>query len=157
MRNEALTKNRKELGKRLFFEQLNTLDGVGELMKNLWRTIDDPRLRVKERMRAMKLMLECYKMRFQIIDSQPSTKEFMEYAEKVKADEQINAKADQELMRREKVLQDYLEKNNIDFDKIDPCQTRSSNYQKVWFVIALFSFSSFLFTFLSLVKNNLHV
>lgn len=96
-------------------------------------------------------------MRFQIIDSQPSTKEFMEYAEKVKADEQINAKVDQELMRREKVLQDYLEKNNIDFDKIDPCQTRSSNYQKVWFVIAVFSFSSFLFTFLSLVKNNLHV
>ncbi|MGH9983034.1 MAG: hypothetical protein ACRD8W_03660 [Nitrososphaeraceae archaeon] len=44
----------------------------------------------------------------------------MEYAEKVKIDEQINAKVDQELKRREKVLQHYLQKNNIDFDKIEP-------------------------------------
>ncbi|MGH9975884.1 MAG: hypothetical protein ACRD8Z_08635, partial [Nitrososphaeraceae archaeon] len=124
MRNEAVTKNRKELGKRLFFEQLNILDGVGELMKNLWKTIDDPRVQVKERTKAMKLMLECYNARFQIIDSQTATKEFMEYAEKVKADEQINAKVDQELGRREKILHEYLEKNNIDFDKIDPISQR---------------------------------
>jgi predicted transcriptional regulator len=117
MRNETGTKNRKELGKRLFFEQLNTWC---RRIKNLWRIIDDPRVQVKERTKAMKLMLECYEMRFQIIDSQSSTKEFMEYAEKVKTDEQINAKVDQELARREKVLQDYLDKNQIDFDKIDP-------------------------------------
>jgi tetratricopeptide (TPR) repeat protein len=124
IRNQAVTRDRKEFGKRLFFEQLNTLDGVGELMKNLWRTIDDPRVRVKERMRAMKLMLECYKVRFQLIHSQSSTKEFMEYVEKVKADEQINARVDQELARRERVLQDYLDKNRIDFDKIDPMSQR---------------------------------
>jgi predicted transcriptional regulator len=123
IRNQAVTRNRKEFGKRLFFEQLNTLDGVGELMKNLWRIIDDPRVLVKERTKAMKLLLECYEMRFQIIDSQ-SSKEFMEYAEKVKADEQINANVDQELARRERVIQDYLEKNNIDFDKIDPMSQR---------------------------------
>ena len=124
MRNEALTKNRKELGKRLFFEQLNIIDGVGELMKNLWKTIDDPRVQVKERTKAMKLMLECYNTRFQIIDSQIATKEFMEYTEKVKTDEQINTKVDQELGRREIVVQNYLEKNGIDFDKIDPMSQR---------------------------------
>lgn len=97
---------------------------VRELMKNLWKTIDDPRVQVKERTKAMKLMLECYNIRFQIIDSQTATKEFMEYPEKVKIDEQINAKVDQELERREKVLQHYLEKNDIDFDKIDPMSQR---------------------------------
>jgi hypothetical protein len=30
LRNEATTKNRKELSKRIFFEQLNTIDGIGE-------------------------------------------------------------------------------------------------------------------------------
>ena len=44
-----------------------------------------------------------FQIRFQIIDSQTATKEFMEYVEKVKADEQTNAKGDQELSR---VLQD---------------------------------------------------
>jgi hypothetical protein len=48
----------------------------------------------------------------------------MEHAEKVKSDEQINAKVDQELARRERVLQDYLEKNNVDFDKVDPMSQR---------------------------------
>ncbi|MGH9964901.1 MAG: hypothetical protein ACRD5E_08765 [Nitrososphaeraceae archaeon] len=84
MRNQTVTRNRKNLGKRHLFEQLNILHGVGELMKKLWNTIDDPRVQVKERTKAMKLMLECYNARFQIIDSQSSTKEFMEYAEKVK-------------------------------------------------------------------------
>jgi hypothetical protein len=120
VRNQAITSNRKELGKRLFFEQLNTLDGVGELMKNLWRIIDDPRVQVKERTKAMKLVLECYDLRFQLIDSQSFAKGFWEYAEKVKSDEKIYAIWEQELARREKVLQEYLEKNNIDFDKIDP-------------------------------------
>jgi hypothetical protein len=93
-------------------------------MWSLWRTIDDPRVQVKERTKATKLMLECYNSQYQIIDSQFSTKEFMEYAEKVKSDEQINTMVDQELTRREKVIQAYLEKNNIDFDKIDPMSQR---------------------------------
>ena len=93
-------------------------------MKNLWKTIDDPRVQVKERTKAMKLMLECYNARFQIVDSQIPMKEFMEYEEKVKADEEINAKVDQELSRRERVPHDYLDKNNINFDKIDPMSNR---------------------------------
>ena len=72
IQNQAMTSNRKKFGKQLFFEQLNTLDGIGELMKNLWRTIDDPRGQVKVRTKAMKFVLECYEMRFQIIDSQSS-------------------------------------------------------------------------------------
>ena len=37
---QVMINNKKEFGKRLFFEQLNTLDGVAELMRSLWRTID---------------------------------------------------------------------------------------------------------------------
>ena len=39
-------------------------------MKKLWKAIDDPRVHVKERTKAMKLMLECYKLRIQLIDSE---------------------------------------------------------------------------------------
>lgn len=120
LRSEVMAKNRRELGKRIFFEQLNTIEGIGELMKSLWKTIDDPRVHVKERIKATKLMIECYKIRYQTIESEFSTKEFMEYTEKVKTDEEVNARVDQELSRRERVLHEYLEKNNIDFDKIDP-------------------------------------
>jgi hypothetical protein len=44
------------------YEQQNGLDGVGELMKNLWLIIDNPKIEVKERIKAMKLMLQCQYM-----------------------------------------------------------------------------------------------
>jgi hypothetical protein len=48
----------------MYSEQQITLDSVGELMKNLWFIIDNPKTEVKERMKAMKLMLQCQYMRF---------------------------------------------------------------------------------------------
>ncbi len=75
---------------------------------NLYATTEELlmiRVQGKERTKAMKLVLECCEMRFQIIDSQSSTKEFTDYAEKVKTDEQINAKVGQELATRERILQ----------------------------------------------------
>jgi hypothetical protein len=41
------------------YEQQNGLDGVGELMKNFWLIIDNPKIEVKEQIKAMKLMLHC--------------------------------------------------------------------------------------------------
>lgn len=112
MRAETATKNRKELARRLFFEQLNTLDGVGELMKNLWKTIDDPRVQVKERTKVMKLMLECYKIRFQLIDSEPFVRDFYQYGEQIKTMEQ-------DISRRERALKAYLEGKKLTQEEID--------------------------------------
>jgi predicted transcriptional regulator len=44
---------RKNLAHRYYNEQQNALDGVAELMKNFWLIIDNPKIEVKERMKAM--------------------------------------------------------------------------------------------------------
>ena len=41
----------KDLSHLYYFELQNGLDGVGELMKNLWFIIDNPKIEVKERMK----------------------------------------------------------------------------------------------------------
>jgi predicted transcriptional regulator len=51
---------RKNLAYRYYYEQQNCLDGVQELMKNLWLIIDSPRIVVKEQMKAMNLIMQCY-------------------------------------------------------------------------------------------------
>jgi hypothetical protein len=52
------------------------LDGVGELMKNLWMIIDNPKIGVKEKMKATKLLPYCYNMRFGLIDAKPRVNDF---------------------------------------------------------------------------------
>ena len=42
---------RKDLAHRICYEQQNCLDGVQELMKNLWLIIDNPKIEVKERIK----------------------------------------------------------------------------------------------------------
>ena len=100
---------RKDLAERMHYEQENTLDGVGELMKNLWSIIDNPKIEVKERMKAMNLMLQCYNMRARLIGSALLVKEFSDYADKVKHDEEDNTQREQEISRREKSLERELE------------------------------------------------
>jgi predicted transcriptional regulator len=60
---------RKNLAHRYYYEQQNALDGVGELMKNLWLIVDNSKIEVKEKMKAMNLMLQCYNMRARLIGS----------------------------------------------------------------------------------------
>jgi hypothetical protein len=61
------------------------LDGVGELMKNLWLIIDNPKIEVKEKMKAMNLMMQCHIMRLKLVDSEVLLKDFYEHAKKVKS------------------------------------------------------------------------
>ncbi len=62
IRNQTSSAANRELAQRRCYEQQNGLDGVGELMKNLWLIIDNPKIEVKERIKAMKLMLQCQYM-----------------------------------------------------------------------------------------------
>ena len=57
-------------------------------MKNFWLIIDNQKTEVKERMKAMNLMLQCYYMRFKLVDSEVFSKEFLDYTEKLKSDEE---------------------------------------------------------------------
>ena len=66
----------KHLGYLYYYELQNGLDGIQELMKSLWLVIDNPKIGVKEKMKAIKLILHCYNMRFSLIDSEPLVNDF---------------------------------------------------------------------------------
>ena len=51
-------------------------------MKNLWMIIDNPKIGVKEKMKAMDLIMHCYYMRSKLIDSEVFTKELLDYTKK---------------------------------------------------------------------------
>ena len=108
---------RKNLPYRYYFEQQNALDGVGELMKNLWMIIDNPKIEVKEKIKAIKLTLYCYNMRFSLIECELLIKDFYNYAEKVKSDKETNKVREEEITRREKALQDYLDARKLTIDE----------------------------------------
>jgi hypothetical protein len=93
----------------MYSEQQNTLDSVAELMKNLWLIIDNPKTEVKERMKAMNLMMQCYYMRFKLVDSEALVKDFYNHAKKLKSDEKALRIREQETSRREKSLERALE------------------------------------------------
>jgi hypothetical protein len=99
----------KDLSHLYYYELQNGLDGVGELMKNLWLLIDNPKIEVKEKMKAIKLILYCYRMRFSLIDCEPLIKDFYNHAEKVKSDKEANTIREEEINRREKALERALE------------------------------------------------
>jgi len=103
----------------------NALDGVGELKKNLWLIIiDNPKIEVKEKMKAMNLMMQCCYMRPKLIDSESFNKEFLDYTKKVKvkSDEQALRIREQEISRRqkslEKALDDHLKNEELTQEEI---------------------------------------
>jgi hypothetical protein len=71
--------------------------------------IDNPKIEVKERMKAMNLIMHCYYMRSKLLHSEAINKEFLDYTEKVKRDEETNTLREQEVSRREKSLERELE------------------------------------------------
>ncbi len=104
---------RKNLAYRYYYEQQNALDGVGELMKNLWLIIDNPKIEVKERMKAMNLIMHCYYMRSKLLKSEAFNKEFLDYTDKVQSDEEALIIREEEISRKEKALQDYLDAGKL--------------------------------------------
>ena len=108
---------RKNLAYRYYYEQQNCLDGVQELMKKLWLIIDNPKIEVKEQMKAMNSIMQCYYMRSKLIDSEVFTKEFFDYTKKVQNDEESLRIREEEIARREKALQDYLDARKLTIDE----------------------------------------
>ena len=82
-------------------------------MKNLWLIIDNPKIEVKERMKAMNLIMHCYYMRSKLLKSEAINKEFLDYTKKVQSDEEANKVREQEISIKEKALQDYLDARKL--------------------------------------------
>jgi hypothetical protein len=101
----------KNLPYRYYYEQQNALDAVGELMKNLWLIIDNPRIQVKEKINTMKLMLQCQYMRLKLVDSKAFIKQFYDRSDKVRRNEEDNRLREQEISRREEALERALDEH----------------------------------------------
>jgi len=91
-------------------------------MKNLWLIIDNPKIEVKERMKAMNLIMHCYYMRSKLLNSEAFNKEFLDYTKKVQSDEEALRIREQEVSRREKSLEreleDHLKNGKLTQEKI---------------------------------------
>jgi hypothetical protein len=97
-------------------------------MKNLWLIIDNPKIGVKKPMKAMNLIMQCYYMRSKLIDSEVFTKEFLDYTQKVRSDEESQIIREEEIAIREKSLEkaldDHLKNEKLTQEEIDEIRGR---------------------------------
>jgi len=68
---KAIHKSKENYGERLFDVYQNSLRGLDEVVKKLWTIIDSSKTDEKEKMKAINLIIQCYKMRFKMIKSEP--------------------------------------------------------------------------------------
>jgi hypothetical protein len=102
----------KEYFSDIVIQYQNTLLGLDEILKNLWGTIDNPKTKIKERSKAISLMLQCYKIRVDLLDSETIVREAREYVDDVK-------RSEKDIDRREKALEAYLERMKLTEQEVD--------------------------------------
>ena len=68
---KEIHKSKENYGERLFEVYRNSLLGIDELIKKLWTIIDSSKTDEKEKMKVINLIMQCYKMRFEMIKSEP--------------------------------------------------------------------------------------
>ena len=64
IQKELLKKKTENYGERLFEVYRNSLLGLDEVVKKLWTIIDSSKIDEKEKMKAINLIMQCYKQRF---------------------------------------------------------------------------------------------
>jgi hypothetical protein len=80
-----IRKRTKNFGQHLFEVYRNNLLGLYEIIKKLWTIIDSPKTNNKEKIKAIILVLECYKGRLDLIMSEPSLIGQKRYMDEVKS------------------------------------------------------------------------
>ena len=68
---KEIDKSKRNYGERLFEIYQNSLLGLDEVVKKLWTILDSSKTDEKEKMKAINLIMQCYKMRFEMIKSEP--------------------------------------------------------------------------------------
>ena len=76
---KELYKIKENYGERLFEVYQNPLLGLDEVIKKLWTIIDSSKTDDKEKMKAINLLMQCYKMRFEMIKSEPELINYKKY------------------------------------------------------------------------------
>jgi hypothetical protein len=80
-----MRKNAENYDKHLFDVYRNNLLGLDEIIKKLWTIIDSPKTNNKERIKAIILVRECYKERFELVQFEPSLIRQKRYMDQVKS------------------------------------------------------------------------
>ena len=70
---KEIEKNKRNYGERLFEVYHNSLQGLDEVIKKLWTIIDSSKTDEKEKMKAINLIMQCYKEKFEMIQSEPES------------------------------------------------------------------------------------
>jgi predicted transcriptional regulator len=82
---KEIHKKTKNFGQHLFDAYRNNLLGLDEIIKKLWTIIDSPKTNNKERIKAIILVRELYKERFELVQFEPSLIRQKKYMDQVKS------------------------------------------------------------------------
>jgi predicted transcriptional regulator len=82
---KEIRKSSENYGEHLFEVYRSTLLGLDETIKKLWTIIDSPKTDSKERIKAITLITQCYKERFELVRSEPNLIQRKQYMNTVKA------------------------------------------------------------------------
>lgn len=80
-------------------------------MKEIWKVIDNSRSKNKEKMKAIGLLIQLYMYKTNLLGGYTTVEWIREHT-------QENLFKEQNIIKREKNLSDYLKDNNIDPDQI---------------------------------------
>jgi predicted transcriptional regulator len=69
---KEMRKSAENYGEHLFEVYRNNLLGLDEMIKKLWTIVDSPKTDSKEKIKAITLIGQCYKERFELVRFEPS-------------------------------------------------------------------------------------
>jgi hypothetical protein len=81
---KELSKSKENYGERLFEVYQISLLGLDEVIKKLWIIIDSSKTDEKEKMKAINLIIQCYKEKFEMIKSEPELIRQKQYMKDIK-------------------------------------------------------------------------
>ncbi|HKG70504.1 MAG TPA: ECF-type sigma factor, partial [Nitrososphaeraceae archaeon] len=67
---KEIRKSAENYGEHLFEVYRNNLLGLDEMIKKLWTIVDSPKTDSKEKIKAISLISQCYKERFELVRSE---------------------------------------------------------------------------------------
>src|SRR5688572_8084172 len=77
-------KNSENYGQHLFEVYRNNLQGLDEMIKKLWTIVDSPKTDSKEKIKAITLIGQYYRERFELVRSEPSLIQDTRHMDRVK-------------------------------------------------------------------------
>ena len=79
-----IRKNTENYGEHLFEVYRNNLQGLDEMIKKLWTIVDSPKTDSKEKIKAITLIGQYYRERFELVRSEPKLIEYNKWMNSVK-------------------------------------------------------------------------